>query len=340
VKYLVLSVITLVILIFFVATAEFDRMLSSFTSLRVSFLMPAIGIYFLSLLFRTLRWKMLLSNFQGISPYNLFQAVCIGYMVNNILPMRIGEFVRAYFLGTKHNISKTTVLVTVFVERILDAVVLIGFLLVIISLNAQTLLTGLTQQYLTLGFSILIGVFLIMFVLMVYSAHNPVLIKKTTTVLTILAPAKLKDKLIDFSDLVESGLTAVKSPKSLLLLFLASLPVWISEITVFCIIGYAMGFMQFHDFNYVELFSSMTLVTSLANLVSSIPSAPGGVGIFELTAREVVVFNTGGSIDRSVGSAFALLVHGILIIPVTILGQLLLWSNNLSLRKLVAVNRD
>jgi len=94
-------------------------------------------------------------------------------MVNNILPMRIGEFVRAYFLGTKHNISKTTVLVTVFVERILDAVVLIGFLLVIISLNAQTFLTGLTQQYLTLGFSILIGVFLIMFVLMVYSAHNP-----------------------------------------------------------------------------------------------------------------------------------------------------------------------
>ena len=109
-------------------------------------------------------------------------------MVNNILPMRIGEFVRAYFLGSKHNINKATVLVTIFVERILDAIVLIGFLLIVIGFNAQTLLKGFAQQYLTWGLLVLIGFFVTMFVLMVYSAHDPVLIRKSTKIITLIAP--------------------------------------------------------------------------------------------------------------------------------------------------------
>ena len=84
----------------------------------------------------------------------------------------------------------------------------------------------------------------------------------------------------------------------------------------------------------------MTLVTALANLVSSIPSSPGGVGIFELTVREVLLFDTSNLVDRSTGAAFAVIVHGILIIPVTVVGQLLLWSNNLSLRQLIASKKQ
>ena len=339
-KYLILSVITLVILVFFVATAEFGRMLDSFTSLRLNFLMPALALYLLSLIFRTYRWKLLLGNRDDVSSYNLFQAVCIGYMVNNILPMRIGEFVRAYFLGSKHNINKATVLVTIFVERILDAIILIGFLLIVIGLNAQTLLKGFAQQYLTWGLLVLIGFFVTMFVLMVYSAHDPVLIRKSTKIITLIAPNRFKSRLINFNDFVESGLSSVRSSRSLLVLILASIPVWISEIIVFCIIGYAMGFLQFYNNDYLNLFSSMTLVTALANLVSSIPSSPGGVGIFELTVREVLLFDTSNLVDRSTGAAFAVIVHGILIIPVTVVGQLLLWSNNLSLRQLIASKKQ
>ncbi len=339
-RYFILSVITLVILVFFVVTAEFEQMLNSFLSLRLEFLVIALLVYFISLLFRTYRWKFLLGERNDIPSYSLFQAVCIGYMVNNILPMRIGEFVRAYFLGSKHDINKATVLVTIFLERVLDAVILIGFLLLVLALNLQTFRDGLAAEYLTWGLAILILAFLTSFILMVYSARNPILIQKLTSVIVIFVPPRFKNRFTNFSSYVESGLTSVKSSKSLIGLIVASVPVWISEILVFCIIGYSMGFLKLYNLNYLEMFLGMSLVTSLANLVSSVPSSPGGIGIFELTVREVILFDTNGRIDRSIGAAFALIVHGILIIPVTILGQILLWTNNLSLRNMISSHKD
>lgn len=254
--------------------------------------------------------------------------------------MRIGEFVRAYFLGEKHNISKASVFVTIFVERILDAIVLIGFLMILMALNIQAVVEGLAKEYITWGLGILISLFVVLFVMMVYSARNPVLIRTTINFIALIAPGRFRSQLLNFSGFVESGLSSIQNPKSLLLLLVASLPVWISEIMVFTIIGYSMGFLNYYGNNYFLLLEGMTLVTSLSNLISSVPSAPGGIGIFELTVREVLLLDTGNLVDRSTGAAFALIVHGILIIPVTLVGQLLLWSNNLSLRKLIASKKQ
>ena len=77
-----------------------------------------------------LRWKVLL---QPICPestlHNRFAAVTVGFMANNILPARAGEFARAYALSRVEHVRVSGALGSLVVERILDALVLICLLL-------------------------------------------------------------------------------------------------------------------------------------------------------------------------------------------------------------------
>ena len=77
---------------------------------------------------RAVRWRPLLSTPQRIGTDSLFSAVMIGFMANNMLPLRLGEFVRAWALARRENLSKTTVLATVVVERVVDMLTLLAIL--------------------------------------------------------------------------------------------------------------------------------------------------------------------------------------------------------------------
>ena len=90
---------------------------------------PAVAIWFVSAAFRSLRWHYLLRRLANLSTRTLYPIVIIGYMANNLLPLRTGEFVRAYVLGERHGVSKMSALCTIAAERVFDGVVLVGFLL-------------------------------------------------------------------------------------------------------------------------------------------------------------------------------------------------------------------
>ena len=77
---------------------------------------------------RALRWRWLFSGARPIGLDPLFSATMIGFMANNLLPLRLGEFVRAWALGRRTGMSKTTVFATVVVERVVDMIALIVIL--------------------------------------------------------------------------------------------------------------------------------------------------------------------------------------------------------------------
>lgn len=75
---------------------------------------------------RAFRWRWLLKTPKPISLDSLYSATMIGFMANNMFPLRLGEFVRAWALGRRENLSKTTVFATVVVERVVDMITLLG----------------------------------------------------------------------------------------------------------------------------------------------------------------------------------------------------------------------
>jgi len=92
-------------------------------------MIPAVAIWFVSAAVRSLRWHYLLRHIAGLGTVTLYPILVIGYMANNLLPLRTGELVRTYILGERHGVSKMAALGTVAVERLFDGVVLVSFLL-------------------------------------------------------------------------------------------------------------------------------------------------------------------------------------------------------------------
>ncbi|RLC07525.1 MAG: UPF0104 family protein, partial [Deltaproteobacteria bacterium] len=60
------------------------------------FLIPAVLLTLLVYWFRAIRWRYMLIPIKPIQNSQLFTITMIGFMVNNVLPLRIGEVVRAY----------------------------------------------------------------------------------------------------------------------------------------------------------------------------------------------------------------------------------------------------
>jgi len=90
---------------------------------------PLLFLYGLFFWMRSIRWRMLLSPIRSLTVKDVFPAVMIGTMSNNILPIHMGELVRMYVLSQQHRLKKTSVLATLVLERIFD------FLSVILLLN-------------------------------------------------------------------------------------------------------------------------------------------------------------------------------------------------------------
>src|SRR5262249_27733254 len=57
---------------------------------------------------------------------SMFSATIIGFIANNVLPFRLGEFVRPWALARHERLSKTTLLATIVVERAVDMLTLLG----------------------------------------------------------------------------------------------------------------------------------------------------------------------------------------------------------------------
>jgi uncharacterized protein (TIRG00374 family) len=88
-------------------------------------LLLASGIASTTLFLRALRWRILLAVGGEVSVATAFWATAAGYLGNNFLPARAGEFVRTAIISAKTRLAPAFVLATAFAERIADAVALI-----------------------------------------------------------------------------------------------------------------------------------------------------------------------------------------------------------------------
>jgi uncharacterized protein (TIRG00374 family) len=84
---------------------------------------------------RAFRWRWLIATPKPLSMDSLFSATMIGFMANNLLPLRLGEFVRAWALGRRERRSKSTVFASVIVERVVDMITLLGVLAISLAVH-------------------------------------------------------------------------------------------------------------------------------------------------------------------------------------------------------------
>ena len=82
----------------------------------------SVPAYLASLLFRGLRWRHLTNPVAPLSWRLLTRGVSIGFMVNNLVPLRIGEVARAWYVARESGSSASALFGTVVLERVIDVV--------------------------------------------------------------------------------------------------------------------------------------------------------------------------------------------------------------------------
>ena len=128
-------VLSLFFLVIFFRKIDLVTIWNSFLSVEYLYVIPLVVFNIFSFWVRAKRWQYLLAPIKKIKISPLFHATAIGFLANNILPARIGELVRAYVLGSKEKISKTSSFATIVVERLFDGfTILLLFLVVILFL--------------------------------------------------------------------------------------------------------------------------------------------------------------------------------------------------------------
>jgi uncharacterized membrane protein YbhN (UPF0104 family) len=157
-------------------------------------------------------------------------------------------------------------------------------------------------------------------------ALSPTLVRGWVSRLMRLLPARLAGRAEGLLDSFLSGLAGVRSPSILLLGGASSLASWLLEASMYYVVGEA--------FHLNVGFDVYLIVVSAANLALSVFASPGGVGPFEVTTREVLVFFNVGS---SAASAYAIALHALLLAPVIAVGALIVWMSRVTLREILEV---
>ena len=336
-KYRIGIGISIALLALFVFTVDVGRMFEALSGANYWFTIPAVGMYLVSVYFRSLRWTVMLRHLKPVSTMRLYPVVTIGYMANNLLPMRLGELVRSYYVGEREGINKAAALVTVLVERVFDALTLLFFVAVVALFVPLTKLVesfgarvGVPESVLVLGFSL---PFVMAFGALVLLALFPGRARSLALFAARPLPERLRLMADSLTGMLLQGLAPLRDPRKLAVLFVLSIPIWLTEAAVFWIMGFPFGIHDSHT-GPGPMAATMILVTSITNIGSSVPAAPGGLGLFEIIARETLVLSPLSSVDRPVAAGFAVVVHAVILLPMIVLGQVFLWTAHVSLRRL------
>jgi uncharacterized protein (TIRG00374 family) len=322
--------------------ADFEKIGDGLSNANYVYVAPSLIFYFLAVQARTTRWRYLLRPLIGKACKPLYPVVVVGYMANNLIPVRIGELLRSYYLSLREPVSAAGAVGTVAVERASDVLALLFFLALAWAFLPTTGVFGDFVDEVPVGAPLLAAAAVLPFlgvlavVVVITMASRETILRTLGRVLAPL-PEGLRTTALRLAWSLLEGLTVVNSPKSLAIVFLYSLPVWALEAAMYYLI--AMGFDLRSEFeSELELIAVLLVFTAAANLAGVLPSSAGSWGAFDLFgAAALFVFG----VPNNVALAFALTVHVALWVPVTVLGAVLLLADGSSLRNLMdGLKRD
>ena len=272
-------------------------------------LIPGIVVYFISVAVRAWRWAYMLRPMKQLSVGQMYPIVVIGYMGNNIYPARIGEIVRAYVLQRNEGVPIASSLATVFMERLIDGIVMVGF--VLFALPSVPSLNDTVRSIITFTSIVFIIGAAVFFVMALAPRQTERIV---TAIINRIVPSRFRAPLINFVEKFVAGAQCLRRPADLLVLLLSTVVIWLMETVKYWLIWH--GFAANPGFRELP-FVDFMLFNGVANLSTVIPSGPGFVGTYE--AAGVAVFSTIG-IEQSLALAYVIVMHIALWLPVTLLG--------------------
>lgn len=308
--------VTSLALIFILTQINMDLFIDAWRTARYIYVVPTVVFLLLGLLTRAMRWQILLN---GALPFiRAFSIMNVAYLVNGVLPLRIGEVARIY-LTTRltRPIAPLTTTSSIIVERILDlfAVVLMMFLALSIGDVPQPLRhAGIVASIMAItGF-----VILLMMVNRRQWLHR-ILLKLQAHV-----PVFQRFAFGDWLNQFLKGIEPITHLPSLL-----GAVFWTAVSWAFSIIaGYCLMLAFFDEASW----SATALYIAAVAFAIALPAVPGNIGTYEasiLLALSAMAYPIDG-----VAIAFAVMVHAVNVAVHALMGIIGFVQEGISLSQL------
>lgn len=267
-------------------------------------LIPSVAVYFVAVWARTWRWDYLLRPMKHIPLRRLFPVVVVGYMGNNVYPFRAGELLRAFLLRQQEDVSMSSSLATIVVERVFDGLVMLLF--VFVALPFAPLPSETIRMVVIVGSAVFLAALAVFFAV---AAVPQRFLWLTEWFAVRIVPERLRPSILSFAHRFIEGLAALRSGRGLLMIFLISIVIWLLETVKYWFV--------MHAFDFSVSFFALMLMNGVVNLATTLPSAPGYIGTFD--GPGIAVLSLYG-VDPAVAAAYTLTLHAALWLPITLLG--------------------
>lgn len=279
----------------------------------------AAALSLLAIWARAIRWRYLFPP--RTDPPGLVAAIMIGYMINNVLPLRAGEFARVYVVAHRWGHGFWTTLGTVVVERVLDGmtvVLMLGILVLLIPVPA----------FMQWGAVVMLAVNLAAVVILAGMAWRPALTHSAARWVFRRWP-HLQNLVTRAFDRFARGLEGVRSASHALPLLVWTVAAWT--------IPALEAWMVLRAFDLSLSWMAPWVVLVFVGISVSIPAAPGFIGVFHAAAA--VALSLFG-VARAEAVGYALILHAAQFVPVTLVGWLLLLREQVSLTEVARAKTD
>ena len=307
-------------------STDLGKVWAHLSAARYGYLVPASLLTLFAFWIRAVRWGWLLQPIKRIGNGALYSATMIGFMGNNLLPMRLGEFVRAFVLGRSSGVRASAAFATIVVERLFDLfsmIAVFGALLIFFPFHNRVFKAGALVAF-ALGVAVLIA----LIVLHLRSAWF-------LRVVRPLIPRPIRERTLRMLDNFQAGLGILRDPRRLLVVGALTLFMWGCFVFVirFC---FAAARLEEGGLTLPPLSSLVVMVVMAIGVM--IPSGPGFVGT--LQAAAVFGLAVVGYRDQDRALGFSILYHATQWFPIVIVGLIYLMKEQLSLAQVGRISQE
>ena len=301
--------VSLVIIIFFVATVKLDigSLWNNILKVQPLWLLAAFLIYYTAFLVRGVRWRLLLRNagFEQepgvtIPPLpSLIEIIFLSYFVNCLVPAKLGDAYRGYLLKKNNRASFSRTLGTVFAERIADVLVLFGLLCAggLVAFSKVESKLGDISIVFIFGL-ILVALIIVGLVALRFFPHQ----------LEKLVPVRFRN----FFHRFQQGTVSSFKRNTQLQLYGLTVIIWLCEGARLYMVLQGLG---------ISLGLSVVVFIALASsLLTTLPFTPAGLGAVESTM--IFVLTTFG-VEKNLAGSVAILDRVISYWSILVLGAIL-----------------
>lgn len=264
-------------------------------------LASALGLLALNLALYAIRWRVLLGAAGSAVPARrLLPAILLANGANTVLPARGGDLLRVESVRERFGVRPAHAVGTLFLERLLDGVVLATFL------AAAVLSLGLPGAAVAASL-VLLGAVALGVVVTLAAALRPARAALLLGLATARLPSWVRTPAERSLSGFLAGLSAFARPSALARAVALSFAMWLPQVAIYLLIGRGFG-LDLSPAGYL-------LIASLANVALALPLAPAGLGSYEAA---VLFGATGFAAGAGSGAVAAYLVamRGILFLPV------------------------